>query len=147
MLLEEVTIGKRNRMKPVLAFLFCKISSERSRPDHRWTAIGTDLATLGKLSGSAVIDAKVSCNGPLGTTDELGCLVKLGSHVQVVDAAIFEDDKRVDLKVGKVEICVDIVKSDDKVYQSIFSFSCEGRPYERLDIITGREAFCVDGDF
>lgn len=71
----------RNGVKPILAFLFCEISSERSRPGHGWTAIGADLGTLGSLCCSAVIDAEISCNGPFGTTDELGCLVKLGSHV------------------------------------------------------------------
>ena len=71
----------RQNGKLILALLFCEISSERSRPDHGWTAIGADLGTLGSLCCSAVIDAEISRNGPFGTTDELGSLVKLGSHV------------------------------------------------------------------
>jgi len=72
---------RAERVKTILALLFCEISSERSRPDHGWTAIGTDVGTLDSVCCSAVIDAEISRNGPLGTTDELGCLIKLGSHV------------------------------------------------------------------
>ena len=138
-------MGETNRTL-ILAF-FCEISPERSRPDHGWTAIGTNLGVLGSLCGGAVVDAEVSHNGPFGTTDELGCLIKLGSHVKAVDAAIVGDHERVDLGVSKVEICVDIVESDNEIYQSIFVLACEGRPDERLDGCTHGEERCVDGDF
>ena len=139
-------MGETNRVL-ILAFFFCEISAERSRPDHGRTAIGTDLGVLGSLCGGAVVDAEVSCNGPFGTTDELGCLIKLGSHVEVVDAAIVENHERIDLEVSKVEICVDIVESDDEIYQSILALSREGRPNERLDGCTRGKELCVDGNF
>ena len=31
-----------------------------------------------------MIDGCIACDGPLGTTDEVGSLVKLGGHVQVM---------------------------------------------------------------
>jgi hypothetical protein len=61
-----------------------------------------------------------------------------------MDAAIFEDDERVDLEVSKVKICIYVVESDDKVDEGIFSLSGEGRADERLDVCTGREAIWVN---
>lgn len=63
-----------------------------------------------------------------------------------MDAAVIEDDERVDLEVRKVKICINVVESDDKVYQGIFALSGKGRADERLDVCTGREVFCVDGN-
>lgn len=83
------------------------------RPDRGWTAIGTDFRILGSLCSSAVVETEVSWDGLLGTRDELG----------VVDAAIVENDERDDLKVRKVKTHVDVVESDDEVYQRILVHS------------------------
>ena len=64
-----------------------------------------------------------------------------------MDAAIFEDDERVDLEVSKVKIRINVVKSNDEVHESSLALSGKGRADERFDVCTGREAFCVDGNF
>lgn len=64
-----------------------------------------------------------------------------------MNAAIIEDDERVDLEVSKVKVCIDVVKSDDEVYESIFAVSSKGRADEGLDVCTGREAFGIDRYF
>jgi len=64
-----------------------------------------------------------------------------------MDVAIFEDDERVDLEVSEVEICIYVVQPNDEVYESIFALSGKGWADERLYICTGREAFCIDGNF
>ena len=78
------------------------------------------------------------------TADKVGSLVKLGSHVEVVDGGGFPTDaieahERVDFEVGKVKINVYRVEADEEVNKSVlllFGYMSEKGSF---DILAGGE--------
>ena len=80
--------------------LLGQVSTERSGPDHGRTTVGLDAGSVG--SGGS---RGVTSDGPLGSTEEVGSLVELGGHVEVVDLRSLSidtvhADQGVDLEVG-----------------------------------------------
>ena len=82
------------------SLLLGQITTERSGPDHGRTTVGLDTGSVGGDGGRSV-----TRDGPLGSTEEIGGLVELGGHVEVVNLRslaidTIHADKRVDLEVG-----------------------------------------------
>lgn len=85
-----------------------QVTTERSGPDHGRSAVSLDS------SGTASSGRDVTSHSPHRTTEEVSSLIKLGSHVEILDLGrlainSIETDKRVDLKVGDLEIIVSCV--------------------------------------
>lgn len=85
-----------------------QVTTERSGPDHGRPAVSLDS------SGTASSGRDVTSHSPHRTTEEVSSLIKLGSHVEILDLGrlainSIETDKRVDLKVGDLEIIVSCV--------------------------------------
>ena len=73
---------------------------------HRRSTIGRNL-TLGSSSSSRIINGQIPRNSPLGSTDRLGGLIQLGSHIQIMNRRLpsihgIQTNKRVDLKICEV---------------------------------------------
>lgn len=84
-----------------VGLLLGQISTERSGPDHGWSSVSLDGGT-GDGGGD------VSSDSPFGSTKEVGSLIELGGHVEIVDLARLavdrvENDEGVDLEVGDCE--------------------------------------------
>ena len=74
---------------------------------------------------SRLVHRQVASNSPLRSANGLGGLIKLRSHVEVVDGRLptvdaIENDERVDLKVSEVEVDVDGVEADEEVDEGLF---------------------------
>jgi hypothetical protein len=70
-----------------------------------------------------VVDSEITCDRPFGSADRVGGLIKLGCHVKVVDRGLtavdtVETDERVDLEIGKVEVDVDRVETNEEIDKS-----------------------------
>ena len=95
---------------------------------HGGTAISGDFALGAEILSSGFVYRQIASKSPLRPADRFSGLVKLGSHVEVVDRRLasndsIEADERVDLEVGEMEIYVDRVKADEEVDESVaFSF-------------------------
>lgn len=88
---------------------------------HRRATVSRDRLALGGCGLRArLIDRQVTGDRPLGAADRLCSLVELRRHVEVVNCRLatidaIEADKRVDLKVCKVEVDVDGVEAGKEV--------------------------------
>ena len=88
---------------------------------HGRTAVSLNLATDDRLGLLAEDDALVTRDRPLLTDDGLGGLIELRSGVEEVHGRgasrllRVEDDERVDLKVGEVQVDVNGVEAEDEV--------------------------------
>ena len=101
-------------------FFLCEISAEGSGPNHGWAAIGVDLGTSRRCTWTSLVHGQIPSDSPLGTTNTLGSLVKLCSHVKVVNRTVIEDDQRVYLEVCKVEVDIDSVQPDEEIREDLF---------------------------
>lgn len=91
---------------------------------HGRSTVSRDLGTLGSGSLPALIDGKVTSNGPSGSTDALSSLVELGSHVEVMNSGLatingIEDNERVNFEVCKVEVDINGVEADEEVDEGV----------------------------
>ena len=88
---------------------------------HRRAAVSLNLAANDRLGLLAEDDALVTRDRPLLTDDGLGGLIELRSGVEEVHGRgasrllRVEDDERVDLEVGEVQVNVDGVEAEDEV--------------------------------
>jgi hypothetical protein len=135
------TATKEGREKP-------EREDVRRRPEHGRTLVRRDLAASDNRL--RVDNRSVTSDSPLGTDDELGGLVKLGSHVEVRDldltVGVLDGDEGVDLEVGEVEVDVDGVKADDEVDESLETLSAGNLLEEgSLDLSAGRK-LAADGN-
>jgi hypothetical protein len=130
-------------------------TAEGSGEGHGRTAIGLDgrlaagsSSSVGCLGGGGV-DGEVAGDGPLLADDGFGSLIELGGHVEEVDLDLArgrlggsEDDERVDLEVGVVEIDVDRVQSDDEIDDVLLLLRRVDFGEQRgCDVLPGRKGF------
>lgn len=118
---------------------------------HGGSAVSRNgLALRRRGRGAALVDRKVAGDRPLGSADGLSSLIELGGHVKVLDGRLaavdaIEDDKRVDFKIGEVEVDVDGVEADEEVDESLL-LGCGNVLEEGVgDNLPGREGL-VDGE-
>lgn len=88
---------------------------------HGRSTVSRDALALGQ--GGRVVDCEVTCNRPFGSADRIGGLVELGRHVEVVNRGLtavdtVKTDERVDLEVGKVEVDIDGVETNEEIDKS-----------------------------
>jgi len=95
---------------------------------HRRPTVGRNFSAFGSDGISTLVDRKITSDSPLGPTDTLSGLIELGRHIQVVNRGLttvngIKDNKRVDLKVRKVEINIDRIETNQKISEGILLLS------------------------
>lgn len=98
----ERSTGRGVELLDVSLFLG-QVTTERSGPDHGGPTVGLDA------SGTGSSGRDVTSNSPHRTTEEISSLIKLGSHVEILNLGrlavnSIEADKRVDLEIGDLGI-------------------------------------------
>ncbi len=75
------------------------------------------------MGRARLVDRKITCNRPFGSANRVSGLIELSCHVKVVNRGLtavdtVETDKRVDLEVGKVEVDIDGVETNEEIDKS-----------------------------